>query len=373
MKSQVIKKSGMFNGKFFYFNLTFILVTTILLVGCGDIFKRKKQPKNLNFGSVTSRKYNSLVDKHNNLVNRYNKLLDRYAEDIKKNNADGAIVSDHIDAMNEMNEALKDFSENATTFLASPKDLKSTRDIEHFQKLKAQFEKGKKKTLKAQKSLKVLVNALYNQDVSEKDRQKLLNIISGIKSDINFDGILLEHETLWNVVEKAFGGLFFDYFLSQRTSENSVPEALIPAPEPFPTPAPHQSDTGRQIELNASEEVIAEILSGGGIIPDLNNNAITAYREPTELQSEALKMGFNRMVTEHALDMAKNMNGIAGFACTAREGSNLIPILNRIIGHMKGKANNNADDFEISLVLDYSQSMSNNIEGRCCTHIEGFV
>lgn len=81
----------------------------------------------------------------------------------------GAIVSDHIDAMNEMNEALKNFSQNAKTFLTTLKDLKSQRDVEHYQKLKAQFEEGKKKILKVRTTLKALVDTLYNQDVSEKD------------------------------------------------------------------------------------------------------------------------------------------------------------------------------------------------------------
>lgn len=113
----------------------------------------------------------------------------------------------------------------------------------------------------------------------------------------------------------------------------------------------------RRIVLNQNEQQVARAGRGQALIFD--RNGTSQIMTPQQFSAEAERRGFNREVAQDSLTMANSMNGVVGMACT---NDDLVLVLNNLVSHMKARANENSDDLEIALAIDYSGSMRDNIE-----------
>ncbi len=286
------------------------LVITFALVGTG--FVGCKDDNKDDSASVS--RYNELVAEHNALVERSNSTVTGAWEASNK-------FVDYVRASDSMNEALKVFSDNVLLYI----DFSDQGKMDQFESMREQFETGNARIMAAQVLLIEQFNelydvapALYRNDEAYLDR---LNIQSR-NSDL-LHGVSNQHQVLWEIVTR------------------------------------HYNEAGGQAEnrivLNQQEAVVATVETGGGIT--ISNGQAITYSN-AEFRRQAQAAGFETSVIDDSQTMASTMNGVVGMACA---DDNLIEVLNNLVAHMKNRANQNTDDLEIVLAIDYSGSMSNNI------------
>ena len=264
---------------------------------------------------VSVDKYNTLVSKHNRLVAKNSGTKTSTWE------ASNAFVS-YVKATEEMNESLDLFAGNVLIYI----DLSASRKKAEYQKIRNQFKAGNTDILKVQNALITQFNELYDvaPDVYEKDTDYLdsLNMQSR-RSKLLF-GIEKQHQTLMAIVDRHFA------------MSGGQPQ--------------------KTIVLTQVETKIGSASDGSGLLID-NSGTITTLT-PKEFRRAAINKGFETSTIDDSQKMASTMNGVVGMACTNRD---LVQVLSNLVSHMKTKANQNSDDLEIALAIDYSGSMSNNI------------
>ena len=316
-----------------------------LITGCGKKPPKPSDKDDFNLVKNALRQRNAAIAKYNDILGlielhkvvseetdkEFQSTINQLEETLKQNNN---IIGEHMINIKQMNLILALFSESVKAFLESghPESYKSSKEL---------FQKGKEQILQAENSLKALSDTIYyNPYISETEKQKKLQSIDDLKKMLNLKGVLLEHQMLWD----------------------SIKQESEPKPSKTETTVPENPPEGdKHIQLRAEEVTVSQLFFGGGIRQNAQGH-IETLNTPDQIRAAAAAAGgFRSEAIDDALLMAQEMNGIMGMACVGNDKSDLIPVLNNIVGHMKKQANNNTDDLEISLALDYSGSMNNNI------------
>lgn len=281
---------------------------------------------------VSVAQYNELIEKHNALVEENAELtLDKQdlAED-KDDLVNGAWKSSneflsYIKATQAMNLSLKDFSENVLIYLDMSDSGKE--DSNNYKVLKEQFEAGNKHILNAQNILIAQYNELYkiSPDIYKRGKDVFNDLRLNQKKGQLISGIDAQHQALWDIVNNEY------------SSAGGQPQ--------------------KEIKLTKEEKVVSQTQQGGGFTIDNSGN--TFSMNSTEFRNYAIQQGYDSRTVGDSQAMAQSMNGVVGMACTNK---NLVEVMNRLVSHMKAKANSNTDDLEIAIAIDYSRSMSNNIK-----------
>ena len=358
----------------YLFPLSIFIAVFYTTVGCGDS-KSSKNKDNIRLkrqyaealrqnieaveqNDALRNKYNTLVDDYNALTKKGTGIIKQLGDTIDQSNL---IVANAIDDVNAMNKALSNF----TTALL---EADIVNDLAHHvpdaeqHRLLELFRKGEESILQAQKSLKALSDAISLDawNVSEAEKQAGLQKVEAAIKKLNLEGVLTEHRMLWVATAETLG---IPETIGGAEGREGQPWTPWKSGPGFPETIGNAGGTA-PIQLHAEEQRVAHISSGsgGGIAFDTNRK-IELFETSDQFKEAALlRGGFNLVAIDHALEMAQKMKGIAGMACVGNENSDLMPVLNNIIGHMKQKANANTGDLEIGLLLDYSGSMRNNIQ-----------
>ena len=145
--------------------------------------------------------YNTIASRHSALVDKYNdtvKEIQSYAEQRSKDNA--LLIVNYIKSVHAMNMDLMKFSLNVRKILVSD----NPKSPEDYQNLKVLFEKGEKSILHAQDELRELTGILFRGATEDSERQEFANLLDKVKYFINLKGVLLDHKSLWFIVEREF-------------------------------------------------------------------------------------------------------------------------------------------------------------------------
>lgn len=148
--------------------------------------------------------YNVIASRHNALMDKYNmmaKKVQSYTEQRGKDNA--FLMVNYIKSVHAMNIDLMRFSLNVREFLVSD----NPKNPEDYEKLKALFEKGEKSILHAQDELRELTGVLFRSVPEEPEKKELSKLLNKVKSFLNLKGVLVDHKSLWLIVEREFHGV----------------------------------------------------------------------------------------------------------------------------------------------------------------------
>lgn len=119
-----------------------------------------------------------------------------------------------------------------------------------------------------------------------------------------------------------------------------------------------------EIELSEEEEMIASLVAGSAVLRD-SMGQLRAIA-PENLIEEAMLTGFDSSAARDSQTMATKTDSIVGMS----ETSEMLPqSFKDMLAHMKGKLNQTSEDFEVAFGIDYSGSMSDDIQSV----IQGFV
>ena len=314
-------------------NLLSVLVYIVvfsLITSCG---KRPKPSEKDDFNMVREalKQRNNAMTKYNDLLGlvelhmavneeitqEFQGTIQQLQETLQQNNN---TITEYMLNIDQMNQTLSLFAKSVKTLLESgdPESYKLSEEL---------FQKGKEQILQAENLLKTLADTIsYNPNISETEKQKKLESIDTLKKALNLKGVLLEHQTLWDSIKQ------------ESEPEPSQTETTVPK-------SPTAGD--KHIQLRAEEVTVSQLIFGGGIRQNAQGH-IETLNTPEQIRAAAAAVGgFYPEVINDALHMAQEMNGIMGMACVGNDKSDLIPVLNNIVGHMKKQANNNTDDLEI--------------------------
>ncbi|MDA9189542.1 VWA domain-containing protein, partial [bacterium] len=298
-------------------NLT-LLAVLLALFSCTDSEEVK---------GVSVDSYNDLVKKHNDLLRTKNSI--RNGAWMASNS-----YADYISATQDMNIELEEFSSNVLEYFR----LDDSDKRANYQSLKYSFERSNRTIIKAQSVLIEQYNELRELAPKVYNNSSYFSNLRSYKArGLSLSGILAEHQALWTLVTTSYkkaGG-----------------------------------KASKQIELEQHEEHIAQADSSQGAGLGISDSGEIVVFTPEEFKQEASDRGFSNVVIEDTQTIAKQMNGVAGMACS---DDDLVNVMNNLVSHMKSKANANSDDLEIVLVVDYSGSMDNNIK-TVINHLQKFV
>ena len=146
--------------------------------------------------------HNKALKKHATDVKIYDSKLKKYNDQVHQLqeiiNLKADIEKEHVLNINQMNQILFAFSKSVEALLSS----KNPEDYEHSKEL---FELGEEKILHIEISLKKLAASItYNPYLPEEERQKKIKAIADFIRMIDLEGILLEHQMLWDFVEQEY-------------------------------------------------------------------------------------------------------------------------------------------------------------------------
>jgi hypothetical protein len=297
------------------FSLSLLLVLSLVFSAC------KKEEEVL--VGVSTAQYNELVDKHNNLLAQRNEVVH---QGWKSSNA----YLTYSTANRELNAYLNTFSSESTRIYSARSSVSAT-EINSYTQL---YQNGIRAILRAQASMIEHYNELVALAPSiYRDGEAYAETLADNRAVASsLDGLLAQHKALYDIVIAS----------TQGEGQSNTREVPV---------------SSRQIELTEVEQVITDIQSDGAI--SRNSAGELVVLEEREFLLEAQRRRFAPATARHALDMARSFNGISGMACT---NSDLVQVMSDMVSHMKGQANTNTDDLEIVLAIDYSGSMSNNIQ-----------
>lgn len=157
-----------------------------------------------------------------------------------------------------------------------------------------------------------------------------------------------------------------DYFSRNLTkAKQKVKSAPVNTPTYTPpsiyNPAPKApSVPEKKIDLTQDERTFSGLApaGGSGIARDSSGQPVT-LRSKDEVIQYGVSRGYKAVVVDNAVQISSRNSGVVGFAESSKE---LVQTLEDQVGHMKSMMNHNSDDLELVLAIDYSGSMSNNIQ-----------
>jgi hypothetical protein len=117
----------------------------------------------------------------------------------------------------------------------------------------------------------------------------------------------------------------------------------------------------KKVEIKPEEVKFATIPAGTAFVPDPSGGAPKTYSTSTDFATaaSASNMGFDYQAATNMFDMSAKTGGLATYSRAQDLGTSITQIL----ANIKQKVQSNSDDLELVFALDYSGSMSDDIEG----------
>lgn len=314
-------------------------LVTCLLSGCG-IFKRESNVDEHTSYDYSSDSYRELLKKYNDLVEKSNTTKDRsYNLQVASTDENKFLLL--------VDERLTKFTAEAerfqSEFLAAGRLSPTSRAAADAQLARVESEQRsviqaindlEKQLLKELDALTANVDSVYRYPEVQKAHLRAL------KADVVARGNQLT----------GIRSLLNQHAASLRSRyEISLTAVNLPAPA-APT---------RRIELRQEETRIATVTPNQGIYRDSTNTVQTLNTERAIIEY-ATRNGFRSDAATDGLKMSSTTGGILAFA---EDKDKLPKAIEDMISHMKAKMNANSDDLELALAIDYSGSMSDDIEG----------
>lgn len=266
---------------------------------------------------VSEDKYNEQVNQYNDLVKKYNETVSSGADTSKTMTNYMASILNLDDKMKEVSSAYFGIKENSACSSFSDFNTKKANALKQIVSIESD-------NLSLVQTLRKNAEHLYKQEKSQ--AIELLNVsILFHKQLSGFRSILDNMET--------------DITLKSPKACNISVE--------------------KEIQLSQKETEILDRMSSG------TANAIYRHNGSTQVQSGrsgileyARNSGFDNRTASQNLDIAELSNGVLGMATSSAE---LTDIMVDQLAIFKNKMNANTDHLELALIIDYSGSMSNNI------------
>ena len=134
------------------------------------------------------RQYAFDTDIYSAFIAEFKNVINQLEGNLQQNNN---IVTDYMLNIETMNQTLLLFSESVKKFLES-------NNPQYYKESKELFQRGKAQILKTENSLKTLAHTIYYSPyISKIEKQEKLKVIDDLKKALNLQGVLLEHQMLW--------------------------------------------------------------------------------------------------------------------------------------------------------------------------------
>ncbi len=317
------------------------LSLSLLLSGCGIL---KKNDSNLDDNDSSSSssysyytEYNDMKTKNDELTKKFNKLLTASHELESATFEESRLIIQVDDRLKEFTESAQEFSRDClipASFSKSACDLALS-------------------TISIRKS-----NVSISLSFLE---VKFLEVLKELDENVDFvymfkddnHNTLSKYKTAMALKGNKLDGVRRLLDAHQDQLDKQYRAKLIATNQPPPTPA-QQS----QITLRPEEKQIAGTQSSGGVVRS-SGGQINVLSNHQQVVDYAKQNGFNATATEAGYKMSSQTGGLIAFAT---DNKTLPKAISDMFSHMKGKINN-TDDLEVAFVIDYSGSMSDDIDG----------
>lgn len=303
--------------------LSLAVVLIVTMVACSD--EEPEQPEVSSSGDETGdssedtdsstskdliEKYNELSEKYNGLLNASHKLQKYATQEAKK--------------LQELDNALNEFS----TELEKVRNNRFASNVI----LKIKYDQALTKILEMEalilmqvSSLKENANKVYL--LADYQAKRMQDFENQLKQKTN---VLIGLRNLLKTKYEAHRG-----------------QATTP-------PAPNS-----RIILKADESKIASSRAPG-VTRNTRTGEIVILRDSSAINNYASTHGYNAKGAQHAYTLSSRSGGMVGFA----DNPNALPqAINDMLSHMKDQMNRVDGDLELVFAIDYSGSMSDDIQG----------
>lgn len=305
------------------------VVGVSLLAGCA-----------VNTGKSTG-EYDALVEKYNNLMTTSHSLQLQSEKEEKE-------VQELDDLLGEFSKTAKDLRGTFAYLSDITESSQADRAIRYTQELSALTLQINTRIARLERVILDEMNALYS------NAAHVYKYANSQRADIQSERTRLNKKTrvlqgLWNLVNDDRNALLVEtntrLQAAAAKSKVTVPAVSSRLPE---------------IKLSQRDEEIKNSVDNYsfGIVRG-SGNRIESFTNAVDVERYASKNGFSAVAARDAFDMAAKTKGMMAFS---RGNQQLPPAINDMVSHFKPSMNANGDDLELAFLIDYSGSMSDDIE-----------